>query len=794
MSTSYYMFLTHPQFRFDKMRRICHGSFTRHNHDRPSATPMNIEQFIGYIKEHEPFMRNVQYWITHDSVPPGYAPYPASVDGRLADIYRGRGIEKLYAHQRSACDAVARGEDVIIVTPTASGKTLCYNLPVLSAIMKEPEKRALYLFPTKALAQDQLSELHGVITEAKVDIKTYTFDGDTPNSARKAIRSAGNIVITNPDMLHSGILPHHTIWVKLFENLSYVVIDEIHSYRGVFGSHFANLMRRLRRICAFYGVNPRFICCSATIKNPKEHAEALAGRRFTLIDNNGAPRGEKHYVVYNPPVVNKELGIRASAIKESASVGAMLLNNKIPTIIFSRSRIRAEVISTYLREQCPQVAKQIVAYRGGYLPNERRAIEKGLRGGKIIGVVSTNALELGIDIGMLDAAVTVGYPGSISSLMQQLGRAGRRGKPSLAMIVATSSPLDQYIANNSDFLLRANPESATINPDNLLVLMDHIKCAAYELPFGADERFAGHLSTTREMLEYLQESGLLKLAEGKFHWMNETYPANEVSLRSAAHENFVIVDNEDRARVIGELDYYSAPELIHDDAIYIHQGRQYYIDKLDWESRMAFCHEVESDYFTDAETKTDIHVLEKSGDRQYPGALLSRGEVNVRSKTIMFKKIRFNTHENLGWGKINLPEIEMHTTAAWIDFDEERLNASAGRAMAGRVLYSVAYILRNIVPLFTLSDYGDIHVVHQTRSNYSGKPAVFLYDAVPGGVGISDRFFDILPLVAAESVKAITRCPCKVGCPGCIGPLPSEDGSLKKLVVAVLGEFADGSA
>lgn len=754
---------------------------------------MNIEQLIDYLKSYEPFTSQVRYWIRHDSYEGSYAQYPAHLNEKLTDIYRKRGIQKLYSHQREACDAVRRGEDIIVVTPTASGKTLCYNLPVLNRMLENPSARALYLFPTKALSQDQLSELHTVITDTGVEIKTFTFDGDTPNSARKAIRAAGNIVITNPGMLHSGILPHHTIWVKLFENLEFVVIDEIHSYRGVFGSHFANLMRRLQRICRFYNANPRFICCSATIHNPREHAESLVEKKFRLIDNNGAPRGEKNYVLYNPPVVNQELGIRASAVKEAAKIGSLLLKNKIPVLIFARSRLRVEIISTYLREQCPELNGRIAGYRGGYLPNERRAIEQGLRGGKILGVVSTNALELGIDIGMLDAAITVGYPGSISSMHQQLGRAGRRGKPSLAVIVATSSPLDQYIAANADFLIKSNPESATINPDNLLILMDHIKCAAFELPFSEEERFSRHLVTTRQMLEYLDEKGIVKHSGGKFHWMSDIYPANEISLRSASHENFVIVDNDERSRVIGEVDYYSAPTFIHNDAIYIHQGRQYYIDNLDWERRMAFCHEVESDYYTDAETKTDIHVLEKFQEKAFCDAAVAGGEINVRNKTIMFKKIKFNTHENLGWGKINLPELEMHTTATWIDFDEESLNSIAGKPMTGRILYSIAYILRNIAPIFTLSDYSDIQVVHQTRSNYSGKPSVFLYDAIPGGVGIAARVYDIIGLIAEESIRIVNGCGCASGCPGCIGPLPSDDEHIKHYVIRVLHTLAHGS-
>ncbi|MDH7554969.1 MAG: DEAD/DEAH box helicase, partial [Spirochaetota bacterium] len=428
---------------------------------------MTIEQLIEYLKNYEPFMKQVAAWHTVPARQAVYAPYPDDIDERIRNVYMQRGIENLYSHQRSAYDAVQKKENIVVVTPTASGKTLCYNLPVLNFMAKHPDARALYLFPTKALSQDQLSELQEIMKITGLSIKTYTFDGDTPQSARKAIRTAGNIVITNPDMLHSGILPHHTIWVKLFENLQYVVVDEIHTYKGVFGSHFANLMRRLKRICSFYGSHPQFICCSATIANPKELAEKLFEMPFTVIDNNGAPRGKKHFVIYNPPVVDKALGIRASAVKEAAKVGTLCVKNNISTIVFCRSRLRVEIIATYLKEQCKGFS--VAAYRGGYLPNERRSIEKGLREKKINAVVSTNALELGIDIGMLDCAISVGYPGSIASLQQQSGRAGRRGTDSLAIMVATSSPLDQYIATNPHFVFENNPEMANINPDNLLI-------------------------------------------------------------------------------------------------------------------------------------------------------------------------------------------------------------------------------------------------------------------------------------------------------------------------------------
>lgn len=744
---------------------------------------MTIEQLIDYLKSYEPFMKHVAEWRTLPAQAAEYAEYPHDADERIVGVYKERGIENLYSHQRKAYDAVQRKENIVVVTPTASGKTLCYNLPVLNCMAKNPEARALYLFPTKALSQDQLSDLQAVMKLTGLSIKTYTFDGDTPQSARKAIRTAGNIVITNPDMLHSGILPHHTLWVKLFENLTHIVVDEIHAYKGVFGSHFANLMRRLKRICAFYGSNPQFICCSATIANPQELAQKLFELPFAVIDNNGAPRGKKHFVIYNPPVVDHALGIRASAVKEAAKVGALCVKNNVSTIIFCRSRLRVEIVATYLKEKCAGYA--VAAYRGGYLPSERRQIEKGLREKKINAVVSTSALELGIDIGMLDCSISVGYPGSIASLQQQSGRAGRRGAASIAIMVATSSPLDQYIAHNPHFVFEANPETANINPDNLLILMDHIKCAAFEIPFSVDELFTPHHSTTHEMLQYLASKYILKEAGGRYHWMSDIYPANDISLRSASQDNVVIVQNNNHAEVIGEIDYPSAPTMIHDDAIYLHQGQQYYIDRLDWERKTAYCHEVESDYYTDAEEKTDIHVLEEFERRSFPTASVSCGEVNVRTKAIMFKKIKFGTHENIGWGKINLPELEMHSASMWCSFNEDALN-HLPREEAGEIFLGISYILRSIAPLYTLSDYADIRVVFENRSHFTQNPTIFIYDAVPGGVGIAQRIYQIFSIIAHASMEAVAVCSCAHGCPACIGPMITKPG-IKQKVITLLG-------
>ncbi|KAA3660471.1 MAG: ATP-dependent helicase, partial [Calditrichaeota bacterium] len=424
---------------------------------------MNLPQILDKLHKDDKFMRNVTAWKQQKAQDARYQDFPENIDRRLVDALQNNGIKKLYTHQAQAIDAVLAGENVVVVTPTASGKTMCYNVPVINTLLTNPEARALYLFPTKALSQDQMHEIHNLVTDMQVDLKVYTFDGDTPQSARRSIRSAGHIVVTNPDMLHQGILPHHTLWIKLFENLEYIVLDEIHHYRGVFGSHLANVIRRLRRICAFYGSNPQFICSSATIANPREHAEKIIEAPASLIDDNGAPRGEKHFILYNPPVVNAELGIRASSVKVSQRIATNFLMANVQTIIFARSRIRVEILTKYLTEATRKFSKlkgRIKGYRGGYLPLERRKIEKGLRNGEILGVVSTNALELGIDIGELHACIMSGYAGTIASTWQQAGRAGRKTETSIVVMVASSLPLDQYIISNPDFFFWRAVEEA----------------------------------------------------------------------------------------------------------------------------------------------------------------------------------------------------------------------------------------------------------------------------------------------------------------------------------------------
>ena len=632
---------------------------------------MNIEQLLDVLRRDDAFMQCVTHWHVDPARPARYAPWPDCVDPALPPTLQKRGVERLYTHQAQAIEAAARGEDIVVVTPTASGKTMCYNLPVLSAILKDPNARALYLFPTKALSADQVSELYELIQLLGADIKTYTYDGDTPGAARRAIRQAGHVVVSNPDMLHSGILPHHTKWVKLFENLRYIVIDEIHAYRGVFGSNLANVLRRLMRLCEFYGSHPQFILCSATIANPKELAETLIGRPVTVIDDNGAPLGERHVIFYNPPVVNEQLGIRRSVLNETCRVAQTLLLNHISTIVFAKSRVQVEVLTKRLKDQARDPvgnAGRVRGYRGGYLPTQRREIEQGLRAGSIDTVISTNALELGVDIGSLTACVLCGYPGTIASTWQQAGRAGRRKGTSLTVMVASSAAIDQFIVTHPAYFFGQSPENALLNPDNLYVLLNHFKCAAYELPFRDGETLGG-APGAEEMREYLAEAGIIRHVGDTWHWQAEDFPASEISLRTAMTENFLINDITDpaRVRVIGEMDRFTVPMLLHENAIYLHEGVQYQVERLDYDACKAFVRRVEVDYYTDADLNVSLSLLDIAEE----GADAAWGEVKVTAITKLFKKMKFDTGENLGFGPVMLPESEMHTTAVWWTLREE---------------------------------------------------------------------------------------------------------------------------
>ncbi len=718
-----------------------------------------------------------------------YAEWPANLDARVVGALEARGITAPYLHQAVAIDHALAGRNAVVVTPTASGKTLCYNAPVLSTLLDDPSARALYLFPTKALAQDQLTELRGLAESLGEEIRAHTYDGDTPPGARRSLREAGQIVLSNPDMLHTGVLPHHTKWVKFFESLQFVVIDELHSYRGVFGSHVANVIRRLRRVCAFYGADPTFILCSATISNPAELASALLGDEVALVAENGAPAGERVAVLYNPPVVNRALGVRRSALKAGRDIGGRLIRAGVQTILFAPSRMRVERLLTLLRDGLrgkPGDPERIAGYRGGYLPLERRRIERGLRDGSVRGVVATNALELGIDIGGLGASVVVGYPGSRASLWQQFGRAGRGEEVALSVLIGTSNPLDQYVLANPEFVFDQPAEHGLIDPDNLYVLASHLKCAAFELPFADGEAFGAH---TEEFLSLLVEEGVLQHAGGRYYWMTESYPAEQVSLRTASTNNVVIIEQGPEPRVVGEVDRASAPLLVHEQAIYIHAGQQYQVEHLDWENAKAYVTPVSVDYYTDAHLAVDLKVLEGFEQAPAPAALHEVGEVAVTSLATIFKKVRMETGENVGWGKIALPEESLHTSAYWLAF-EEAATAGLRRDELAAGLAGIAHLGRNLAPIFCLCDPRDIEAATQVRSPYNLRPTVFLYDHAPGGTGLAERIFEIRDDLIAACAELVATCPCSNGCPSCVGPQIEPRRPAKAAAETLLGRVS----
>ena len=739
-----------------------------------------------------------------------YAPFPDAIDPRLRAAFEARGVRQLYTHQAEAFAHIAAGRNIVVTTPTASGKTLCYNLPVLDRILKNPSTRALYLFPTKALAQDQMAELHelvGAIGEVgdplSEPIGVHTYDGDTPQDARRTIRTRAHVVMSNPDMVHSGILPHHPRWAKLFENLQYVVIDELHAYRGVFGSHLTNVLRRLQRICRHYGSNPQFICSSATIANPSQLAERLAERPFELVNKSGAPRGEKFFVFVNPPVVNRELGIRRSYIAESRRVAGEFLRRNLQVIVFAQSRLSTEILTTYLKEDfedSPGMPERIRGYRGGYLPLRRREIEKGLRAGQVRGVISTNALELGIDIGALDVSVMAGYPGTIASTWQRAGRAGRRSGQSAAVMVSSSSPIDQFVVRHPSYFFDASPEHALVNPDNLHILVDHVKCAAFELPFTTEESY-GQVNV-QEVLGVLQESGLVHKSggeddAGQWNWTSESYPANAVSLRSISSDNFVITDHTAGPKVIGEADFTSALSSLHPKAIYMVEGKIYQVEELDFVGRKAHVREVDCDYYTTAITYTKVSIL----DRFESADVALHGEVHVVSRVVGFKKIRFHTNENVGSGELDLPEQQMHTTSYWLEVPLAVMNALPYASDDRRDgVVGLAFAMKQVAQLLLMCDARDIGLsvnAGETEGGGAAKaddtPRIFLYDAYPGGIGFSAPLWGMQHELLSRTRSLIMGCDCDTGCPVCVGPI-GETGPLAKTVALRLLDHLLGTA
>ena len=783
---------------------------------------MKIENILENDKK---LSNNIEFVYNIEGADGEYQEIPETISPKLRQAIQSHGVSQLYSHQVKAWKLSQEGKNFAVVTPTASGKTLTYNIPVLEEINKNKSSKAMYIFPTKALSQDQMNELHDLIEVLEEDIKVFTFDGDTPADARKAIRKQGNIIITNPDMLHQGIMPHHTKWMQFFQNLKYVVIDEMHIYRGIFGSHLTNVIRRLKRICKFYRSDPKFIFCSATIANPAQHAEKLLEDKVWLIDQSGAPISPKKLIFYNPPVVNKELGIRASYIGEVKKIAFHLIKHNIQTITFALSRLNVEVLTKYLKDffekgrESIAEKEKIAGYRGGYLPKRRRAIEIGVREGYIKGIVSTNALELGIDIGSLDAAVLAGYPGTIASTWQQIGRAGRRGKTAIGIFIARSNPIDQFLIKHPQYFLSGSPEHARINPDNLMILIDHVKCASFEIPFEEDENFGTVKSNDMaELLKFLVEGGILHKSGTRYYWSEEVYPAGQVNLRQIPKGNFVVVNKDKENKIIAEVDYSAAAMTIFPQAIYMESGQQYIVDELDWEGRKAFVRSTDSDYYTDSIDYTNVKVLAEDEKRKALHEDVFIGEVQVVTRVMGYKKIKFYTNENTGYGKINLPDLEMVTSSYWFTIPQhiiEILPYSKADCVDG--IMGISKAMHYVAAIILMSDTHDIKnsvgdksfkwfamnkitergiYSPQTLDSPSRKlnpedlknfqPTIFIYDNYPGGVGFSPLLFDSHETMVKNTKKLIEKCVCDNGCPSCVGPATEVGMNSKQIALDIL--------
>lgn len=741
---------------------------------------MGLNDFLEHARKE--WSENITEWLVIPSKEPQWVDFPPSLAPSLKKALEAKGITRLYSHQSISWEYICKGENVVIVTPTASGKTLCYNLPILQNLINDSSARALYLFPTKALSQDQQAALNDVILGGNLPLPIYTFDGDTPSSVRMSARKGGRIIITNPDMLHTGVLPNHTKWSEFFQNIKYIVLDELHIYTGVFGSHMANLMRRVFRICHFYGSNPTIIASSATIGNPGELAKQLLGKSFVTLDSNGAPAGEKHVVLYNPPLVDPVQGIRRGVVKESQRLALQLLKANVKTIVFTQSRINAELVAGYINESLKNPYNRnkdirVESYRGGYLPSERREVEKGLRNGSIQGVVSTNALELGIDIGGLDAAVLAGLPSSIASVWQRAGRAGRGGDVSVVLLVGSSNPSNQYLIKQPEYFLDKSPESAYIDPENPYILIDHIKCAVFELPFEDGEEFSGN---PKDILALLEEQGTIRYSSGRWYWSDRSYPSERISLRGGGEGNIVIVDTSGGAnRIIGEMDTHSARELLHNEAIYLHRGEQFVVKHLDFENHHAYVETAKVNYYTDAIKKSDIKVLSEDRIQAICGVEEHLGDLLVRTEVAKYKKIRFGTHENIGYGDIHLPEEEMHTRGTFLAFADGTGSGDAWKLVPDElralVLSNVASLIRVVAPIFLLSRVSDIGVAARVIEPHYSVSGFYVYDNYPGGIGLAESLALHIENIAQAALELVKECQCEEGCPSCVGARDERD-------------------
>ena len=767
---------------------------------------MDATTFIARMKA----SRFFENQIVHVQQLPERSPMHQEVKGGLHQavehVLGNTGIEQLYSHQATAIERIRDGKNIVIVTGTASGKTLCYTIPVIESLLQDSKATMLFIYPTKALAQDQLRGL-GLFQEPDSDIRFMagTYDGDTPQNLRRKIRDGANVILTNPDMLHQGILPQHARWNRFFSHLRYVVIDEVHAYRGVFGSHLANVMRRLERICRHYGSSPQFICSSATIANPLRHAQRICGVDMQLVDNDGSPRGPKRFILWNPPPLKNAAmgdpsnwrigGDRRSPIGEAIQLLTSLVKEGIQTIAFVRTRLASELIFRGCRERLKPVSRKLAnsvrAYRGGYLPEERRDIERKLANREILGISSTNALELGIDIGSLETCILVGYPGTIASLWQQAGRAGRGIEESVVFLLAQNSPIDQYLMAHTDYLFAQNPENAVVDPDNPHIVVGHLKCATSELPLSNDraETFGAYASA---VLEVLQEDECVKRIDDNWYWASSDYPSASVNLRNIAGPVYTIQDESQGERVIGTLDEISAMSQLYSHAVYIHGAETYFVNRLDIEQKIAFVERKDLDYYTQSVQTSEIRIDETEAEKEWRGGLLGYGDVTVTTSIPMFKKIRFHSRDSLGFEKLELPPQLLETVAFWFAPPEELAEQMKEQnLLMGEALIGIANVLVEVAPLFVMCDTQDIGTVVDAKN--LNRSAVFLHDRYPGGMGFARRCLDQFDNIFRTIADVIGDCGCEDGCPSCVGSAVSPS-SMTDLDAAVRGRIADKAA
>ena len=710
-----------------------------------------------------------------------HAEVPGGLRPEVAEAFAKRGIEQFYTHQADAIGHIRAGRNVVIVTGTASGKTLCYTVPMLESYLADPTSRALLIYPTKALAQDQLrglNEIKGYHEALRFDAGTY--DGDTPGQRRRQLRDSGSFILTNPDMLHQGILPNHAKWAGFFAHLKFVVLDELHTYRGIFGSNVANVIRRLKRVCSHYGSSPVFICCSATIANPKEHAERMLAAPVELVNNDGAPRGPKDFALWNPPFIDDAHVERRGSVSEAKQLMTELVKNRVQTIAFLRTRLSAEIMFRYVQEDLqrfgPKLAKSVHAYRGGYLPEERREIEQRLASGDLLGVASTNALELGIDIGGLDACLIVGYPGTVASLWQQAGRAGRGMDESLVILVAQNNPIDQYLVNNPDYIFGQPHENAVIDPDNPHISIGHLRAALYELPL-KDHELGLFGDYTQAMLDILADQKLARktrngwkhlLAPANTEKRLTDFPAADIQLRNMGNVVYEIQDVTDNSRVVGYVDEMTAFMQVHPHAIYIHAAETYFVQSLDLEKKIAFVEKRDIDYSTQAVAEEAIKIDETGNQQPWRRAQIFSGDVTLTTLVVMFKKVKFHSRDSIGYEGLELPERKMETVAMWLVPPESAREACArhGRHISD-ALVGLSNVIVDVLPIHVMCDSMDVGSV--VDASCLGTEALFIYDRFEGGIGFAEKAYKLIEPIMQCALTLVQKCRCRTGCPSCVG-------------------------